>query len=94
VLADFITEWTDMETPILVDHLEHWTMYFDGSLKIDGARAGIYFISLSRDNLRYVLQIHFRASNNAAEYEATLLGLRIAAELGVKCLMVYGDPRL
>jgi ribonuclease HI len=69
-------------------------MYFDGCLKIDGARAGIYFISPSRDNLRYVLRIHFQASNNAAEYEAALHGLRIAVELGVKCLMVYGDSAL
>ena len=28
------------------------------------------------------------------EYEACLLGLRIAIELGIKCLMVYGDSTL
>jgi ribonuclease HI len=53
-------------------------MYFDGSLNIDGARAGVYFISPSRDKLSYVLWIHLKASNNAAEYEAMLHGLRIA----------------
>jgi hypothetical protein len=30
-------------------------MYFDGSLNIDGARAGVYFISPSEDKLSYVL---------------------------------------
>jgi ribonuclease HI len=33
-------------------------------------------------------------SNNSAEYEAALHGLRITAELGVKCLMVFGDSAL
>jgi ribonuclease HI len=69
-------------------------MYFDGSLNIDGAGAGMYFISLSKDKLRYILCLHFLASNNIAEYEAALHGLRIAIELGVKCLQVYGDSAL
>ena len=66
-------------------------MYFDGALNINGAGAGILFITPTKDKLRYILQIHFLASNNAAEYEACLHGLRIAVELGVKHLMVYED---
>ena len=69
-------------------------MYFDGSLYLDGAGVGIFFISSSGDHLRYVLRIHFPASNNVAEYEACLHGLHIAIELGVKRLMVYGDSVL
>ncbi|XP_066311164.1 uncharacterized protein [Miscanthus floridulus] len=69
-------------------------MYFDGALNINDAGAGILFITLTKDKLRYVLRIHFAASNNAAEYEAYLHGLRIAVELGVKRLMVYGDSVL
>ena len=69
-------------------------MYFDGALNINGAGAGILFITLTKDKLRYVLRIHLPASNNAMEYEACLHGLRIAVELGVKCLMVYGDSAL
>ena len=75
-----------MQTPVPVDHPEHWTMYFDGSLNLNGAGAGIYFISPSGDKLRYVLRLHFLASNNTAEYEAALHGLCIAIELGIKCL--------
>ena len=93
-LANFIFEWTDMQTPILVDHPTHWTMYFNGSLILNGARAGIYFISPSGDKLRYVHRLHFLASNNIAEYEAALHGLRIAIELSVKCLQVYGNSTL
>jgi ribonuclease HI len=64
-------------------------MYFDGSLNIDGA--GVLFISPTKEQLHYVLRIYFPASNNAAEYEACLHGMRIAVELGVKCLHIYGD---
>ena len=69
-------------------------MYFDGTLNNNGASASILFITPTKDKLRYVLRIHFLASNNAAKYEACLHGLRIAIELGVKCLMVYGDSAL
>ena len=69
-------------------------MYFDGALNINGAGVGILFITPTKDKLRYVLRIHFSASNNAAEYESCLHGLRIAVELGVKRLMVYRDSVL
>jgi ribonuclease HI len=69
-------------------------MYFDGSLNIDGAGAGVLFISPTNEQLRYVLTIYFPASNNATEYEACLHGMRVAVELGVKCLHVYGDLAL
>ena len=69
-------------------------MYFDGALNINGAGAGILFITPTKDKLRYVLRIYFPASNNVVEYEACLHGLRIAVELGAKCIMVYGDSAL
>jgi ribonuclease HI len=56
-------------------------MYFDGSLNIDGAGTGVLFISPTNEQLRYVLKIYFSASNNAAEYEAYLHGMRIAMSL-------------
>ena len=94
MLADFIAEWMDIQTPILVDHPEYWTMYFDRSLNLDGAGPGVFFISPLGDKLRYVLRLHFPASNNIVEYEAVLHGLRIAIELGIKCLKVYGNSAL
>ena len=45
----------------------------------------------TRTKLRYVLRILFPASNNVAEYEACLHGIRLALELGVKRLYVHGD---
>src|SRR5437868_12515668 len=77
-----------------MEKLEYWTMYFDGSLMIEGARAGIMLISPTGERLKYVLQIHFPTSNNATEYEALLHGLRIAISLGIRRLAVHGDSEL
>jgi ribonuclease HI len=38
--------------------------------------------------------MYFPASNNAAEYEALLHGLRIATALGIRRLKVLGDSML
>jgi ribonuclease HI len=69
-------------------------MYFDGSLMKTGAGAGLLFISPLGKHLRYVLRLHFPASNNMAEYEALVNGLRIAIELRVRCLDARGDSQL
>jgi ribonuclease HI len=66
-------------------------MYFDGSLMKIGAGAGLLFISPLRVHMRYVIWLHFAASNNVTEYEALIAGLRIAVELGVRHLDVRGD---
>jgi len=74
--------------------MELWTMYFDGSLMKTGAGAGLLFVSPLGVHLWYVIRIHFAASNNITEYEALVNGLKIAIELGVRCLDVRGDSQL
>jgi ribonuclease HI len=66
-------------------------MYFDGSLKLEGAGAGVLLISPTGEQLKYIQRIFWKVSNNKAEYEALLHGLRLAASLGIKQLLVYGD---
>ena len=84
----------DIQLPPPQVQAECWTMYFDGSVMKIGAGAGLLFISPLGDHMRYIIRLHFPALNNMAEYEALLSGLRIAIELGVKCLDVRGDSQL
>ena len=66
-------------------------MYFDGSLMKKGTGAGLVFVLPLGVHMRYMVHIHFPSSNNVAEYEALINGLRIAVELGIRCLDVRGD---
>jgi ribonuclease HI len=94
VLANFVAEWVDTQLPTALIQPELWTMFFDGSLMKIGAGAGLLFISPLGKHLRYVLRLHFPATNNVAEYEALVNGLRIAIELGVRRLDACGDSQL
>src|SRR5579859_5245620 len=69
-------------------------MYFDGSLKLEGGGAGVLLISPKGEQLKYVLQILWKASNNEAEYKALLHGLRLTVSLGIKRLLVFGDSSI
>ena len=69
-------------------------MYFDGSVLKTGAGAGLLFVSPLGKHMRFVVRLHFPASNNMAEYEALLSGLLIVIELGIKHLDVWGDSQL
>jgi hypothetical protein len=74
VLVDFLAEWTDTQLPPVQIQAELWTMYFDGSMTKMGAGAGLLFISPLGVHMRYVIRLHFAASNNVTEYEALVNG--------------------
>jgi ribonuclease HI len=86
-----MAEWRENQLPTLTERPEHWVMYVDGSLNLEGAGAGVLLISPTGEQLKYVLQIFWKVSKNEAEYEALPYGLRLAASLGIKRLLVYDD---
>jgi ribonuclease HI len=93
VLPDFIAEWLQNTGP--PDLSSVWTMYFDGSKIVQGAGAGVVLISPQGDKLKYVLRMSFpQASNNEAEYEALLHGMKMAKACGATRLKIFGDSNL
>jgi hypothetical protein len=64
VLADFVDEWTKMQTPPAKIEHETWIMYFDGSVMKEGAGVGLVFISPQGVRMEYMVRLHFLASNN------------------------------
>ena len=66
-------------------------MYFNGSLMKKGTDVGLVFVLPLGVRMRYMVGIHFPSSNNVTKYEALINGLRIAVELGIRCLDVWGD---
>ena len=93
-MADFVAEWTEAELPKEYDAYSNWIMHFDGSKMLAGPGASIVLTSPTGDTVQYVLQIMYMDSNNAAEYEALLHGLRMAISMGIQRLDVRGDSNL
>jgi hypothetical protein len=67
IIADFYADWGENQYLPPVPDSMYWRMNFDGSKMLGGLGASIVFTSPKGDKLQYVLQIHFRASNNIAE---------------------------
>jgi ribonuclease HI len=63
-------------------------MYFNGSNTLKGAGASIVLIPPEGDTLNYAIQIEFPATNNIAEYDGLITGLRLAMELGIRRLLI------
>lgn len=92
-LAGFFVDWAETQYELPPSDLNYRRMHFDGSKTLDGCGAGVVLTS-PKDWLSYVLQIHFRASNNVAEYEALVRGLKVAKEIGIRRIQCFGDSDL
>ena len=93
-LADFLVDWAETQYLPPAPDSTHWRMHFEGSKMRTGLGAGVVLTSPKGDKLKYALQIHFAASNNVAEYEALIHGLRLAKELSIRRILCYGDSDL
>nr|GEZ78322.1 hypothetical protein [Tanacetum cinerariifolium] len=65
--------------------------FTDGSSCLEGSGAGLI---LKGTKFTYALRFEFKASNNEVEYEALVVGLRIAEHMGVQNLKAKVDSRL
>nr|GEX79256.1 reverse transcriptase domain-containing protein [Tanacetum cinerariifolium] len=73
---------------------EPWTLFTDGLSCVDGSGAGLILTNPEGVEFTYALRFQFAASNNKAEYEALITGLRIATQIGVKNVQENVDSKL
>jgi ribonuclease HI len=71
-----------------------WKMFFDGASSKEGVGAGVVFVSPCQETIPLSYKLEFEATNNVAEYEALVLGLRVAKDMGIEELSVFGDAEL
>nr|GEU55555.1 reverse transcriptase domain-containing protein [Tanacetum cinerariifolium] len=71
-------------TPVAETQQEPWTLFTDGSSCVDGSGAWLVLTNPEAIEFTYTLRFQFATSNNEAEYEALIAGLRIAAQMGVQ----------
>ncbi|KAL5564919.1 hypothetical protein UlMin_028083 [Ulmus minor] len=97
-LADFIAEFT--YTPEMSENIttqtqnSQWKLYVDGSSTETSSGAGIILVSPDGVKLSCAVRFKFKATNNQAEYEALLSGLRLAKEVSARHLTIYSDSQL
>ncbi|GKB05646.1 reverse transcriptase domain-containing protein, partial [Tanacetum coccineum] len=97
ILADFLMEKPEeasADTSEKEAPQEPWMLFTDGLSCIDGSGTGLILTSPDGAEFTYALRFQFIASNNEAEYEALLAGLRIAAQMGVRNVQVSVDSKL
>ncbi|GJS56300.1 reverse transcriptase domain-containing protein [Tanacetum coccineum] len=99
VLANFIVERPEEEgqddsakeeEPLPIQ----WTLFMDGSSYVDGYGAGVIITDPKGVEFTYALRFQFEATNNEAEYEALIAGLRIAEKIDVQSFQVIVDSKL
>ena len=90
-LVNFVAEFTMADQD---QESDYWTVYIDGPLALGMGGVGVVLLSPEKDILKYRVQLQFPAMNNEAEYEAILIGLRIAKALGVRNLKLNSNSKL
>lgn len=71
-----------------------WSLYVVGAVKGNGAGVGIVPISPEGHELQSSIHFTCKATNNDAEYEALIAGLKLALEVRVMNMIVYSDSML
>ena len=81
-----------------VTSLSGWLMYFDGAANHFGYGIGVLLISPHGDHILRSIRLDFAdcypATNNIIEYEACILGLETALELGIRRMEIFSDSNL
>nr|XP_009767370.1 PREDICTED: uncharacterized protein LOC104218541 [Nicotiana sylvestris] len=86
-------EVNSIEEVVLDDH-PVWKMYFDGAVNIKEVGIGAILISPIGHHYPVMARLRFFYTNNMAEYEACIMGLKMAIDLDVHELLVIGDSDL
>jgi len=80
--------------PTIQPNNDMWYMHFDGASSKEGSEAGISLYISFRNTFSFSYRLIFSCTNNVAEFEALLLGLENALELGCQNITVFGDSEL
>jgi ribonuclease HI len=94
-LADFIADWTPgAQDEERTKDNEAWIMFYDGSWGTFDAGAAAILISPSKIRSCYTARLEFNCTNNIAEYEALLLGLRKLMAMGIRRAILKFDSHV
>ena len=79
---------------VIHDNDQGWKLFFDGASNKKGVGIGAVLMSESGEYYPISAQLRFYCTNNMFEYEACILGLRLAVDMGIQELLVLRDSNL
>ena len=69
-------------------------MFVDGASNKTGSGSGVVLQNLDRERITRAFKFDFAVTNNEAEYEALITGLRMAKDLDVQKIVIFCDSQL
>jgi ribonuclease HI len=94
-LANFIADWTPgAQDEERINDAEAWTVFCDGSWGTFSAGAAVILVAPSKVRTCYAVRLDFSCTNNIAEYEALLLGLRKLKAMGIRRVILKTDSQV
>ena len=91
---DFIAEFTFPDEDNPNNDAKRWMIQTNGSSAQKRGGIGVIITTPNGEILKYGVRLIFPATNNEAEYEGILTGLRLGKVLGVKNLLIQSDLKL
>jgi ribonuclease HI len=73
---------------------EAWIVFCDGSWRTFGVGAAAVLVAPSKIKTCYATKLDFSCTNNIAEYEALLLGLRKLKAMGIRRAILRTDSQV
>ncbi|KAI3829139.1 hypothetical protein L1987_03255 [Smallanthus sonchifolius] len=104
VIADFLAEIPEGREIEITNDLaiaeiqtktpQWWSLYTDGASSMEGSGAGLMLLSPEGVEITYAVKLNFKSTNNEAEYEALLAGLRLAVTMKAQHIRAHVDSLL
>ncbi|KAK0571374.1 hypothetical protein LWI29_014859 [Acer saccharum] len=99
-VADFVAEFTEPSIEVARMMVEQnkkifkWQLRIDGSSNTHGSGAGVVVSTPEGDSVECALCFDFKATNNQAEYEALIAGLKVCTVLGADEVEIFSDSQV
>ncbi|XP_070034527.1 uncharacterized protein [Nicotiana tomentosiformis] len=90
----FLDEEVSFVGEDITEAYDDWRMFFDGATNFKGVGIGVVLVSETGLHYPISTKLTFPCTNNMAEYEACILGLRLAIDMNVEELLVIRDSGL
>ncbi|XP_070017146.1 uncharacterized protein [Nicotiana sylvestris] len=78
----------------IAESYDGWRMFFDGAANFKCVGIGAFLVLETGQYYPMFAKLRFPCTNNMAEYEACILGLKMTIDMNIQKLLVIGDSDL